>query len=179
VCQLFGLRIRARQILIAGGATFEDLGLEQENIKARGVAMQCRITTENVERDFAPDTGTLAVYRHSQGPGMRIDGIGYSGMTVTPFYDSLLVKYTARATSWELVVQRMRRALLEMHIRGVKTNILFLLNVMAHPDFIKGTVTTSFIDENPQLLQTSSAMWDHAHHQGSEEKVFRQKPRNM
>ena len=73
----------------------------------------------------------------------------------------------------------MRRALLEMHIRGVKTNILFLLNVMAHPDFIKGTVTTSFIDENPQLLQTSSAMWDHAHHQGSEEKVFRQKPRNM
>ena len=69
MCQLFGLRIRARQILIAGGATFEDLGLEQENIKARGVAMQCRITTENVERDFAPDTGTLAVY----GPFM-VDG---------------------------------------------------------------------------------------------------------
>lgn len=105
-------------------------------------------------RDFAPDTGTLSVYRHAQGYGIRIDGIGYSGMTVTPFYDSLLVKYIARASTWPLALSKMRRALLEMHIRGVKTNIPFLLNVLDHPEFVKGAVTTSFIDRNPQVLTT-------------------------
>jgi len=170
--EVTGIDLVQTQILVAGGASFEELGLKQENIVPRGCALQCRITTENCERDFAPDTGVLSVYRHSSGPGMRVDGIGYSGMAVTPYYDSLLVKYTARAATWELVVRRMRRALLEMTIRGVKTNISFLLNVLAHQEFIAGTVTTSFIDQNPNLLKIQQTKWTHRHWQSSHKKVF-------
>ncbi|KAH8082978.1 pyruvate carboxylase [Aureococcus anophagefferens] len=140
---------------------------------ARGVAIQCRITTENPERDFAPDTGTLSVYRHAQGFGMRIDGIGYSGMQVTPFFDSLLVKYTTRASTWGVAVRRMRRALLEMRIRGVKTNVPFLLNVLEHPDFIEGTVDTSFIGDNPDLVNIGKSTWQVANYQSDQDKVYR------
>eukprot|EP00966_Prymnesium_polylepis_P294861 6809152-Prymnesium_polylepis.1 len=162
--------MHSAQIRIAGGASLEEVGcslskpmstqvgLVQDKIHARGVALQCRVTTENPERNFAPDTGTLSVYRHSAGFGMRMDGIGYSGMTISPYYDSLLVKvgdsciclcysltrvssfvlrrwtqYTARGSNFEEVVRRMRRALQEARIRGVKTNIPFLLNVLTHP----------------------------------------------
>jgi pyruvate carboxylase len=170
--EVTGIDLVQTQFLIAAGASLAELGLVQENIHARGVALQCRITTENPERGFAPDTGTLAVYRHAQGAGMRIDGIGYSGMKVTPFYDSLLVKYTARAPSWEMVVRKMRRALLEMHVRGVKTNILFLINVLNHPDFIEGAITTSFIDENPDLVKTTGSKWRTANYQSSHERVY-------
>lgn len=170
--EVTGIDLVQTQFLIAAGASLEELGLVQENIHARGVALQCRITTENPERGFAPDTGTLAVYRHAQGAGMRIDGIGYSGMQVTPYYDSLLVKYTARAPTWEMVVRKMRRALLEMHVRGVKTNILFLINVLNHPDFIDGVITTSFIDTNPELVKTTGSQWRTANFQSSHERVY-------
>ena len=90
---------------------------------------------------------------------MRMDGIGYSGMVVQPYYDSLLVKYTASGGNWEEVNRRMKRALQEARIRGVKTNIPFLLNVLTHPKFEAGVVTTSFIDENPDLLKISGATW--------------------
>ena len=145
----------------------------QEDIGRNGVAVQCRITTENPERDFAPDAGTLAVYRHAQGVGMRVDGVGYTGMRITPYFDSLLVKYTARAATWPAAVRRMRRALLEMRIRGVKTNVPFLLNVLEHPDFVKGDVTTSFIGDNPSLLSIGKSAWDVMHFQSSQDKVFR------
>ena len=102
------------------------------------------------------------MYRHSSGFGMRQDGIGYSGMTITPYYDSLLVKYTARGSSFEETLLRMRRAPPEARIRGVKTNIPFLLNVLTHPTFEAGIVTTSFIDENPKLLEISSSTWNFA-----------------
>ena len=85
-------------------------------------------------------TGTLSVYRHSAGFGMRMDGIGYSGMTITPYYDSLLVKYTARGSTFGETLLRMRRALQEARIRGVKTNIPFLLNCLTHPQFESGKV---------------------------------------
>mmetsp|Transcript_73816 Transcript_73816/g.210536 ORF Transcript_73816/g.210536 Transcript_73816/m.210536 type:complete len:1260 (+) Transcript_73816:108-3887(+) len=172
--EVTGVDIVQTQLLIAGGASFEELGLKQENIKCNGVALQCRITTENPERNFAPDTGVLSVYRHAQGPGMRVDGIGYSGMTVTPYYDSLLVKYTARAASWNLVVRRMRRALLEMRIRGVETNVPFLINLLNHPEFINGAVSTTFIDENPSLLQIRDSSWrkEFSSYQTSQEKVY-------
>ena len=179
------------QLRIAGGASLDDIGLKQESIQPRGVAIQCRITTENAERNFAPDTGTISVYRHSSGFGMRQDGIGYSGLTITPYYDSLLVKYTARGASFEETLLRMRRALQVRHltaislqpspamtfahrscgsslalqearIRGVQTNIPFLLNVLTHPVFETGIVTTSFIDENPSLLAISSSTWNFA-----------------
>jgi pyruvate carboxylase len=171
--QVTGIDIVQAQMRIAGGATFEEIGLLQENIHATGIAMQCRITTENAERNFAPDTGTLSVYRHSAGFGMRMDGIGYSGMVVQPYYDSLLVKYTASGGNWEEVVRRMKRALQEARIRGVKTNIPFLLNVLSHPVFEAGIVTTSFIDENPELLKITGATWTFASsEQAQQSNVF-------
>ena len=93
--EVTGIDLVQTQFRIAAGASLRELGLIQQDIKPRGVAIQCRITTENPERDFAPDAGTLAVYRHAQGVGMRVDGVGYTGMRITPYFDSLLVKYTA------------------------------------------------------------------------------------
>ena len=98
---------------------------------------------------------------------MRMDGIGYSGLRITPYYDSLLVKYTARGASFEETLLRMRRALQEARIRGVKTNIPFLLNVLTHPVFEKGVVTTAFIDENPSLTAISDSTWNFASSQQS------------
>lgn len=146
--------------LIAGGATFGQLGLVQDEIIPRGIAMQCRITTEDPARDFAPDTGTLNVCRHSVGPGIRIDGSAYAGMQVTPYFDSLLVKYTAHANSWTAVIRRMHRALMDNQLRGVKTNIPFLLNVLAHPEFVLGRFNLHFIEDNPSLLDTAHVPWD-------------------
>lgn len=146
--------------LIAGGATFEQLGLSQEDIIPRGIAVQCRVTTEDPARDFAPDTGMLDVCWHSVGPGVRVDGSGYAGMIVQPYYDSLLVKYTCRGSSWEGVIRRMHRVLVENHIRGVKTNIPFLLNVLAHPDFLRGKFDLNFIEQNPELLDTTPVPHD-------------------
>ncbi|KAL7529410.1 hypothetical protein ACHAXR_002947, partial [Thalassiosira sp. AJA248-18] len=137
--QVTGIDIVQSTFLIAGGASLEEIGLEQEKIIPRGVAMQCRITTEDPARDFAPDTGKLHACRHSVGPGLRVDGYSYPGMVVQPYFDSLLVKYTANHKDWDGCIRRMRRALRDNHIRGVKTNIPFLLNVMDHPDFIKGS----------------------------------------
>jgi pyruvate carboxylase len=177
--QVTGIDIVQAQMRIAGGASFAEMGLLQENIHATGIAMQCRITTENAERNFTPDTGTLSVYRHSAGFGMRMDGIGYSGMVVQPYYDSLLVKYTASGGNWEEVVRRMKRALQEARIRGVKTNIPFLLNVLSHPVFEAGVVTTSFIDENPELLKITGATWDFKSGEQSDQKNVFQVERLM
>lgn len=160
--EVTGLDLVQAQIKIAAGATLEEIGLVQENIQARGVAIQCRVTTEDPERDFSPDTGTITLYRHSAGKGVRMDGIGYSGMEISPYFDSMIVKYTALGSTFQETVARMKRVLQECRIRGVKTNIGFLMNVLSHPEFEKGIVTTSFIDENPQLKQTSTSMWDFA-----------------
>lgn len=97
-----------------------------------------------------------------------MDGIGYSGMKISPFFDSMIVKYTASGATFEETVRRMKRVLQECRIRGVKTNITFLLNTLSHPDFESGQVTTSFIDENPQLKQTSTSMWDFANEEQSD-----------
>jgi pyruvate carboxylase len=160
--EVTGIDLVQAQIKIAAGATLEEVGLVQANIQPRGVAIQCRVTTENPERDFAPDTGTVTLYRHSAGKGVRMDGIGYSGMTITPYFDSMIVKYTALGANFPETVARMKRVLQECRIRGVKTNVGFLLNVLSHPEFETGIVTTSFIDENPQLKQTSMSMYDFA-----------------
>jgi pyruvate carboxylase len=160
--EVTGIDLVQAQIKIAAGATLEEIGLRQPEIQPRGVAIQCRVTTEDPERDFSPDTGTISLYRHSAGKGVRMDGIGYSGMTVTPFFDSMIVKYTCSGATFSETVARMKRTLQECRIRGVKTNIGFLLNVLSHPQFESGIVTTSFIDENPKLKQTSQALWDFA-----------------
>ena len=102
-----------------------------------------------------------------------MDGVGYSGMKITPYFDSMIVKYTASGATFEETVRRMKRVLQECRIRGVKTNISFLLNALSHPDFENGQITTSFIDENPQLKQTSSSIWDFANEDQSDaRKLF-------
>eukprot|EP00986_Skeletonema_menzelii_P012247 scaffold6677_cov155-Skeletonema_menzelii.AAC.16 len=175
--EVTGIDVVQTQIRIAGGATFEEIGLKQEDIKPRGVAIQCRVTTENPERDFAPDTGTISLYRHSAGAGIRMDGVGYSGLAITPFFDSMIVKYTARGSSFAETVARMKRVLIECRIRGVKTNIPFLLNVLTHPEFETGVVTTAFIDENPQLKKVSESAWDFASEEQSDQRKVGAKER--
>lgn len=171
--EVTGVDLVQAQIKIAAGATLEEAGLVQENIVPRGVAIQCRVTTENPERDFAPDTGTLTLYRHSAGKGVRMDGIGYSGLQITPYFDSMIVKYTVLGSTFDESVKRMKRVLQECRIRGVKTNIGFLLNTLSHPEFTTGIVTTSFIDENPQLKETSKSVWDFANEeQKTSESTF-------
>lgn len=168
--EVTGIDIVQTQIRIAGGATFEEIGLRQEDIRPRGVAIQCRVTTENPERDFAPDTGVISLYRHSAGAGIRMDGVGYTGLAITPYFDSLIVKYTARGSSFAEAVARMKRVLIECRIRGVKTNIPFLLNVLTHPEFESGVVTTTFIEENPGLKKVSESSWNFASNEQSDQR---------
>ncbi|MBX6389588.1 MAG: pyruvate carboxylase [Frankia sp.] len=150
--EVTGVDLVAAQLRIAAGETLADLNLRQEAISLRGVAIQCRVTTEDPTQGFRPDTGTITYYQSPGGPGVRLDGATYAGATVLPFFDSLLVKLTCRGSSLEKASRRARRALREFRIRGVRTNIEFLQRLLADPDFVAGGVTTSFIDERPWLL---------------------------
>ena len=141
------------QIRIAGGASLRELGLEQDNITARGHAIQCRVTTEDPENEFRPDTGRIVAYRSASGMGIRLDGgSGYAGASVSPHYDSLLVKVTASALDFDGAAAKLHRALAEFRVRGVKTNIPFLHNVLRHPTFLSGQARTDFIDSTPELF---------------------------
>ncbi len=141
------------QVRIASGATLPDLELTQDNIKIRGAALQCRITTEDPANGFRPDTGKIITYRSPGGAGVRIDGgTAHSGAEVSAHFDSLLVKLTCRGRDWPTAVRRARRALAEFRIRGVSTNMPFLQAVLDDPDFAAGGVTTSFIETHPELL---------------------------
>jgi pyruvate carboxylase len=142
------------QIRIAAGATLPELGLRQDDIDLRGYAIQCRVTTEDPLRAFQPDTGRLEVFRPGEGFGIRLDGgSGYEGAIVSPHYDSLLVKVTGHAATFRGAAQKLRRALAEFRVRGVKTNIPFLQNVLAHPRFLSGKVDTEFIASTPKLFR--------------------------
>ncbi|CAM9489244.1 unnamed protein product [Sphacelaria rigidula] len=142
------------QIRIAAGATLKELGLVQDNVSVSGVAMQCRVTTEDPSQDFKPDTGVIEVFRQPGGMGIRIDdGPGFQGANISPHYDSLLLKITANAPTRRDCASKLTRALDEMRVRGVTLNKPFLLNVLKHPDFLDGTVNTSFIAQNPHLLE--------------------------
>jgi pyruvate carboxylase len=126
----------------------------QEAIRLNGHALQCRLTTEDPENGFVPDYGRLTAYRSASGFGIRLDGgTAYGGALITPYYDSLLVKVTAWAPSPEEAIRRMDRALREFRVRGVATNLQFVENVINHPAFIEGTVTTRFVDTTPELLR--------------------------
>jgi pyruvate carboxylase len=141
------------QIRIAGGATLAELGLQQDAIATRGFAIQCRVTTEDPQNDFVPDTGRIEAYRSASGMGIRIDGgSGYAGARVSPHYDSLLAKVTAHSLTFESAAAKLHRALAEFRIRGVKTNIPFLHNVLRHPIFLSGEARTDFIDTTPELF---------------------------
>jgi pyruvate carboxylase len=142
------------QLRIAGGATLAELRLTQDQIEVRGAALQCRITTEDPRHDFRPDTGSITAYRSPGGAGVRLDGGTYAGAEVLPYFDSMLVKLTCRGQDFSEAVRRAQRAVAEFRIRGVATNIPFLQGVLADEDFRAGRLTTSFIDERPDLLRS-------------------------
>src|SRR5215210_4554067 len=143
------------QMRIASGESLADLGLSQEILRINGAALQCRITTEDPANGFRPDTGTITAYRSAGGAGVRLDGGTVDvGVEISAHFDSMLVKLTCRGRTFEAAVARARRSLAEFRIRGVSTNIPFLQAVLEDPDFIAGDISTSFIEERPQLLTT-------------------------
>jgi pyruvate carboxylase len=155
-----GIDLVRSQILVAQGYKLheEPIALPaQENIPLHGAALQCRVTTEDPEKNFAPDYGKISTYRSPAGFGIRLDGgTAYAGAVLAAYYDSLLVKVTAWGSNLPEACQRMDRALREFRIRGVKTNIPFVENVVNHPKFRSGEVTTSFLDDYPELFRFPS-----------------------
>jgi len=152
-----GIDLVRSQILVAQGYRLREAPLslpEQEDISSKGFAIQCRITTEDPENNFSPDYGRITTYRSPAGFGIRLDGAtAYAGAELNPYYDSLLVKLTSWDNTLAGACQRADRALREFRIRGVKTNIPFLENVVNHAEFQAGRVTTGFLDERPELFQ--------------------------
>jgi len=153
--EVTGIDIVRAQIMIAEGATLSDAtgAASQGDIALRGHALQCRVTTEDPQNSFIPDYGRITAYRSATGAGIRLDGgTAYAGGVITRYYDSLLVKVTARAPTPEMAIARMDRALREFRIRGVATNIDFVINLLKHPTFLSLHYTTRFIDTTPELF---------------------------
>ena len=152
-----GIDIVRSQILVAQGHALHGTEMhlpQQEDIAVNGFALQCRVTTEDPSNNFVPDYGKIHTYRSPAGFGIRLDGASaYGGAVITPYYDSLLVKVTSWGGVFKEACQRMDRALREFRIRGVRTNIPFLENVVNHPTFQSGDATTRFLDETPELFQ--------------------------
>ena len=130
------------QLRIASGESLESLGLSQDSVQIRGAALQCRITTEDPANGFRPDTGRITGYRSPGGAGIRLDGGTHTGAEIGAHFDSMLVKLTCRGRDFATAVVRARRALAEFRIRGVSTNIPFLMAVLDDPDFRAGRVNT-------------------------------------
>ena len=151
-----GIDLVQSQILIAQGYSLDsdEVNIKsQESVKKNGFAIQCRVTTEDPANNFAPDTGKIDMYRTGSGFGIRLDGgNGFTGAEISPYYDSLLVKVISHAKTFNDAIRKNTRALKELKIHGVKTNIGFLLNVLNHETFKEGNCDTSFISENPSLL---------------------------
>ncbi len=152
-----GIDLVRSQILIADGQPLSAplIGINsQDDVTTRGYAIQCRVTTEDPLNSFAPDTGKITHYRSGGGFGVRLDGgNAYTGAVISPYYDSLLVKITTTDSSFEGACAKAIRALSETHVRGVKTNMAFIGNILNHPTFRAGKCHTKFIDETPELFQ--------------------------
>ncbi len=141
------------QMRIAYGQTLAELGLSQDRLRLHGAALQCRITTEDPAEGFRPDTGKITTYRSPGGGGIRLDGGTIDpGTSISPHFDSMLVKMTCRGHDFAAAVARAKRGLAEFRIRGVSTNIPFLQAVLDDPSFAAGDISTSFIDERPELV---------------------------
>ena len=155
--QVTGVDLVRAQILIAEGHPLSHpyIGMgDQANLRMNGFAIQCRITTEDPANNFAPDTGKITAYRSGGGCGVRLDGgNAFAGAVISPYYDSLLVKVTTWDNTFEGACRRAARAVREEHIRGVKTNIPFISNILSHPTFRAGGCHTKFIDETPELFE--------------------------
>ncbi|RYM07288.1 pyruvate carboxylase [Sporolactobacillus sp. THM7-7] len=151
-----GIDIVQSQILIAEGYGLHESPIsipEQKDIHTNGYAIQCRVTTEDPGNHFMPDTGKILAYRSGGGFGVRLDaGNAFTGSVITPYYDSLLVKLSTSGRTFKSAAAKMLRNLKEFRIRGLKTNIPFLINVVQHPDFLAGNVSTTFIDQTPELF---------------------------
>jgi pyruvate carboxylase len=145
------------QLFIAGGYKLSDKQIkipDQESVQVTGVALQCRVTTEDPANDFKPDYGVVTTYRSASGFGIRLDaGSIYQGVVISPFFDSMLVKVSARSRTLDGCCRKMRRALAEFRIRGLKTNMPFLDNILKHPTFREGKVTVNFIKNEPGLFE--------------------------
>lgn len=154
--EVTGIDLVRSQILVSCGERLgdESLGLPlQKDVQVVGSAVQCRVTTEDPTNQFRPDYGRITHYRSAGGLGIRLDaGSAFSGAVVNPFYDSLLVKVTARGRNLGEAAGRMERCLQEFRIRGVKTNIPFLISLITHPTFLAGDATTRMIDKTPELF---------------------------
>lgn len=154
--QITSIDIVQAQIKIAEGYELhgEEIAIpEQKDIHIYGHAIQCRITTEDPSNNFMPDTGKLITYRSGGGFGIRLDGgNAFTGSVITPYYDSLLVKATTYGLTHQIAITKMLRCLKEFRIRGVKTNIQFLENVLKNPHFVKGDYSTNFVDTTPELF---------------------------
>lgn len=157
-----GIDIVQSQIFIAEGyGLHEDPVLipEQKEIHTYGYAIQCRVTTEDPANNFMPDTGKIVAYRSGGGFGVRLDaGNAFTGSVITPYYDSLLVKLSTLAMTFKGAAAKMLRNLKEFRIRGIKTNIPFLINVVQHPAFLSGNISTTFIDETPELFSFEKSL---------------------
>ena len=151
-----GVDIVRSQILIAAGypLSHPEIGLSrQEDVHVDGYAIQCRVTTEDPANNFAPDNGKITAYASSGGFGVRLDGGNADvGTVISPYYDSLLVKVTSWDHNFPAACRKAARAINEVRVRGVKTNIPFVTNILAHPDFVAGRCHTKFIDETPELF---------------------------
>ncbi|WP_299362198.1 pyruvate carboxylase [uncultured Paracoccus sp.] len=156
--EVTGIDIVQAQIRIAEGATLAEATghAGQDAITLSGHAIQCRVTTEDPQNNFIPDYGRITAYRTATGNGIRLDGgTAYQGAVITRFYDSLLVKVTAWAQTPDQAIARMDRALREFRVRGVATNIDFVINLLKHPVFLSNQATTKFIDTTPELFDFS------------------------
>ncbi len=160
--EVTGIDIVRTQILIAAGCKLEHPQIfikSQDDIETKGFAVQCRVTTEDPENGFKPDYGTVIAYRSAGGFGIRLDaGNVYQGVKISPFFDSLLVKVTAKGRTLKGAARRLHRALREFRIRGVKTNIGFLQNVIYTQEFFEGKATVNFIESNPDLFKIVSGL---------------------
>jgi len=152
-----GIDIVKAQIFVAGGYKLSDTQIKifsQEKLSTNGFAVQCRITTEDPNNDFKPDYGTITTYRSGSGFGIRLDaGSVYQGVSVSPFFDSMLVKVTANSRTLDGACRKMRRVLAEFRVRGVKTNMAFLDNILKDETFRKGEVTVNYIKDTPKLFE--------------------------
>jgi pyruvate carboxylase len=160
--EITGIDIVKSQILVAQGYALTDAPINiasQQQLQISGVAIQCRVTTEDPSNNFKPDFGTLIAYRNAGGPGIRLDeGSSYPGVSISPFFDSLLVKITASGRNLAETCDRLVRTLKEFRIRGVKTNIAFLENVLQNTTFQNGLATVDFIDNHPELFHFEPRM---------------------
>lgn len=152
--EITGVDLVRTQIGVAEGKSLEELGLRQDDVKITGSAIQARITTEDPANDFTPDTGRIEVFRTGEGMGIRLDGSSmFPGAVISPHYDSLLTKVISHGSTHRDAANRLLRALQEFRVRGVKTNIPFLMNVLKEEEFLGGVVTTDFILKRPELLK--------------------------